>query len=52
MGGPSDLDGDGDTEELILISGVMEFHMTSGGPRGHMHGGDAGVMGPDMGVSR
>lgn len=44
-----DLDGDGDTEELIIISDAMEFHMMNGGPTGHMHGSGAGMMGPHMG---
>ncbi len=44
-----DLDGDGDTEELIIISDAMEFHMTDGGPTGHMHGNTAAMMGPHMG---
>ena len=45
-----DLDGDGDTEELIIISHAMEFHMLNGGPLGHMHGGGAGMMGSHMGL--
>ena len=44
-----DLDGDGDTEELIIISDAMEFHMTDGGPTGHMHGNGSGMMGSHMG---
>ncbi len=44
-----DLDGDGDTEELILISDGMELHMRNGGPTGHMHGTDSDMMGPHMG---
>jgi len=44
-----DLDGDGDTEELIILSDAMEFHMMNGGPTGHMHGGGFGMMGPHMG---
>jgi len=42
-----DLDGDGDTEELIILSKAMEDHMASGGPMGHMHG-DGGMMGGHM----
>ena len=34
----SDLDGDGDTEELVLLSDALQNHMTSVGPFGHMHG--------------
>ena len=45
-----DLDGDGDTEELIIISHAMEFHMLNGGPLGHMHGGGAAMMGSHMGL--
>jgi len=33
-----DLDGDGDTEELVLLSDALLNHMTSFGPFGHMHG--------------
>jgi hypothetical protein len=44
-----DLDVDGDTEELIIISGAMEFHMTDGGPGGHMHESRSGMMGSHMG---
>jgi hypothetical protein len=40
---------DGDTEELIIISDAMEFHMTSGGPTGHMHGNGSGIMGSHIG---
>lgn len=43
-----DLDGDGDTEELILLSGAMTRHLLEGGPAGHMHGGGFGMMGPHM----
>ncbi|MFH0980329.1 MAG: hypothetical protein V2A79_02170 [Planctomycetota bacterium] len=39
-----DLDGDGDTEELILLSEGMQMHMLDGGPMGHMHRGAAGGM--------
>lgn len=35
-----DLDGDGDTQELVLTSEAMQTHMASGGPMGHMHGGN------------
>ncbi len=45
-----DLDGDGDTEELIIVSDAMEFHMTDGGPTGHMHGTGSGMMGSHMGM--
>lgn len=44
-----DLDGDGDTEELIIVSDAMEFHMTDGGPTGHRHGDGTGMMGSHMG---
>ena len=41
-----DLDGDEDTEELILVSDEMLGHMQSGGPTGHTHrtGGMMGGM--------
>ncbi len=45
-----DLDGDGDTEELILLSTGMEGHMTEGGPMGHLHGDGMGMMGSHMGM--
>lgn len=32
-----DLDGDGDTEELVLVSEALEAHMGFGGPMGHSH---------------
>ncbi|GMU24010.1 MAG: hypothetical protein AMXMBFR13_40870 [Phycisphaerae bacterium] len=32
-----DLDGDGDTEELLLVSEALEAHMGFGGPMGHSH---------------
>jgi hypothetical protein len=38
-----DLDGDGDTEELILLSDGLVGHMHLGGPFGHSHHG--GMMG-------
>lgn len=41
-----DLDGDGDTEELIIQSQGMQFHLQNGGPGGHMHGPGSGMMGP------
>ena len=44
-----DLDGDGDTEELIMQSDAIRMHALDGGPTGHMHGGDSGMMGPHMG---
>jgi len=44
-----DLDGDGDTDELIIVSDGMEFHMMNGGPTGHGHGTGTGMMGPHMG---
>lgn len=44
-----DFDGDGDTEELILRSDAMDLHMTEGGPTGHLHGDDFGMMGSHMG---
>ncbi|MBI4718003.1 MAG: hypothetical protein HY763_09385 [Planctomycetes bacterium] len=37
-----DLDGDDDTEELILISGAMQSHMQAGGPMNHSHRGSSG----------
>lgn len=46
----NDLDGDGDTEELIIVSDAMEFHMTNGGPMGHGHGTGPGMMGSHMGM--
>jgi len=46
----NDLDGDGDTEELIILSDAMEFHMMNGGPMGHGHGTGAGMMGSHMGM--
>jgi len=45
-----DLDGDGDTEELIILSDAMTFHMQNGGPTGHRHGTGATMMGPHMGL--
>ena len=45
-----DLDGDGDTEELIIISDAMEFHMMNGGPLGHGHDTGSGTMGSHMGM--
>lgn len=44
-----DLDGDGDTTELIIISDGMRFHMMGGGPFGHRHGFGMGMMGPHFG---
>lgn len=44
-----DLDGDGDTEELIIVSDAMESHILSGGPTGHMHDTVSGMMGSRMG---
>jgi hypothetical protein len=44
-----DLDGDGDTTELILLSEAMQFHMQNGGPMGHHHGDGPGMMGSHMG---
>lgn len=35
----NDLDGDGDTQELVLTSEAMQTHMAAGGPMGHMHPG-------------
>jgi len=43
-----DLDGDGDTTELIVQSDALGLHMMNGGPFGHMHGGGMGMMGPHM----
>ena len=45
-----DLDGDGDTEELVIVSDAMDFHMMNGGPMGHAHGGGPGMMGSHMGM--
>ncbi len=45
-----DLDKDGDIEELIIISDALEFHMTNGGPLGHMHDINLGMMGSHMGM--
>ncbi len=45
-----DLDGDGDTEELIMLSDAMEFHMMDGGPTGHTHGAGAGMTDSHMGL--
>lgn len=45
----NDLDGDGDTQELIILSDAMNFHMMNGGPLGHMHGTGSGMMGSHMG---
>jgi len=44
-----DLDGDGDKEELIMLSQGMQMHMLNGGPMGHRHGDGSGMMGPHMG---
>ncbi len=44
-----DLDGDGDTDELIMLSQGMEMHMRDGGPMGHRHGDGMGMMGPHVG---
>ena len=44
-----DLDGDGDVEELIIVSDALQLHMLNGGPTGHMHGADTGMMGSHMG---
>lgn len=43
-----DLDGDGDTEELILLSDVMVLHVADGGAIGHMHGEGSGMMGRQL----
>jgi len=45
----NDLDGDGDTEELIMQSDAMSMHLSNGGPTGHMHGDGSGMMGQHMG---
>lgn len=45
-----DLDGDGDTEELVMMTGAMDFHMMNGGPMGHGHGSGPGMMGSHMGM--
>ena len=44
-----DLDGDGDTEELIMQGDALRMHALDGGPMGHVHGNDQGMMGPHMG---
>jgi|CXWL01.1.fsa_nt_gi hypothetical protein len=44
-----DLDGDGDTEELIMRSDAMRMHALDGGPMGHTHGNGQGMMGFHMG---
>lgn len=44
-----DLDGDGDTEELIMLSQGMQMHMLNGGRMGHRHGDGFGMMGSHMG---
>lgn len=43
-----DLDGDGNTEELIIVSDAMQTHMMDGGPTGHLHGDGPDMMGPHM----
>jgi len=45
-----DLDGDGDTEELILLSEGMQMHVQNGGPMGHQHGQGTGMMGMHSGA--
>jgi len=45
-----DLDEDGDTAELIILSDAMALHMTEGGPGGHRHGSGFGMMGHHMGL--
>ncbi len=44
-----DLDDDGDLEELILLSDAMTSHLANGGPQGHAHGTEYGMMGSHMG---
>lgn len=44
-----DLDNDGDTQELVIVSDAMEYHMEDGGPFGHAHGMGPGMMGTHMG---
>lgn len=44
-----DLDGDGNTDELIMLGQAMQMHMTHGGPMGHRHGNGFGMMGSHMG---
>jgi hypothetical protein len=46
----NDLNGNGDTQELILLSEAMQLHMQNGGPMGHRHGVGPGMMGPHMGM--
>jgi len=44
-----DLDGDGNTEELVLLSEGMRMHLQNGGPMGHNHGQGPGMMDMHMG---
>lgn len=46
----NDLDGDGDTAELIMLSRGMQTHMLDGGPMGHQHGDGGGMMGMHGGL--
>ena len=46
----NDLDGDGDTGELIVVSDAMNLHMMTGSPSGHMHANGPGMMGTCMGI--
>lgn len=45
-----DLDGDGDTTELIMSSEALQLHLQNGGPSGHMHGAGEGMMGSHWGL--
>lgn len=44
-----DLDEDGDTDELIMLSQGMQMHMLDGGPIGHHHGDGDHMLGPHAG---
>jgi hypothetical protein len=39
-----DVDGDGDTEELIVFSDALLMHLEDGGPTAHQHGFEMGMM--------
>lgn len=45
MADADDLDSDGDTLELVIQSQAMLSHLENGGPNGHMHGDNGGMMG-------
>ena len=44
----NDLDGDGDTQELVLVTNALQMHLLNGGPQGHQHGFGFGMMGVHM----